>query len=268
MRTLLVLTLLAAVAPRAQEAVSDAAVVAPGDTLAVVLAGPFEWTSPTLPPGAVRVAAVPVDEADPLAPAASAELLDLDSLDLESLDLTAFADTTVSPLDTLSMSPWERIFWGRHGLARVTGLFPTHPETPTDDLRQIATVRRRMLGLHQTLGLVTVASMAATVVGGQVAVSTGHSGFHKATLPVTIGLYSTTAALALLSPPKLVSFEGGGIDSITLHRWLAVGHVAGMILTPLLAPDGVDDARVHQISGYATFGTFTAAMLVVTLLNR
>ncbi len=180
----------------------------------------------------------------------------------------AFADSTLSPLDTLDMSLWERTFWGRHGLARVTGLFPTHPDEPTDDLRQIAAVRRRMLGLHQTLGLATVASMAATVVGGQIAVSTGNSGFHEATLPVTIGLYSTTAALALLSPPKIVSFDGGGIDSITLHRWLAAGHVAGMILTPLLAPDGADDARVHQISGYATFGTLTAAMLVVTLLRR
>ncbi len=183
-------------------------------------------------------------------------------------DASVFADTTVSPLDTLRMSRWERVFWGRHGLARVTGLFPTHPDKPVDDLRQIATTRRKMLGLHQTLGLVTVASMAATVVGGQIAINTGNSGFHKATLPVTIGLYSTTAALALLSPPKLVRYEGGGIDSITIHRWLAVGHLAGMALTPLLAPDGADDARVHQVSGYLTFGTFSAAMLVVTLLRR
>ena len=180
----------------------------------------------------------------------------------------AFADTTVSPLDTLDMSRWERVFWGRRGLARVTGLFPTHPETPTDDLRQIAHVRRRMLGLYQTLGLVTVASMTATAISGQVAVSGGSSSFHKASIPVTIGLYSTTAALAILSPPKIVNLEGDGIDSITIHRWLAVGHMAGMILTPLLAPDNVDEARLHQISGYTTLGTFGAAMLVVTLLRR
>ena len=210
----------------------------------------------------------------PLAPGAEPwdarglDALDLDALDAEAFSVGLLADTTLSPLDTLHMSLWERAFWGRHGLARVGGLFPTHPDNPTDDLRQIAHVRRRMLGLHQTLGLVTVASMAATVVGGQIAASGGSSGFHEATLPVTIGLYSTTAALALLSPPKLVTFEGGGVDSITIHRWLAVGHVAGMVLTPLLAPEGADDVRIHQISGYATFGTFSAAMLVVTLLRR
>ena len=178
----------------------------------------------------------------------------------------ALADSVVSPLDTLDMSLWERTWWGRGGLFRRVGLFPTHPERPTDDLRQIAAVRRRMLRWHQTLGLVTVASMASTVIGGQIAASTGKKGFHEATLPVTIGLYSTTAALALLSPPKPIQLEGrGGIDSITIHRWLAVGHVAGMIVTPLLAED---NQSAHRVMGYATFATFSAAMLTVTLLRH
>lgn len=178
----------------------------------------------------------------------------------------AFADSVVSPLDTLDMSLWERTWWGRGGVFRRVGLFPTHSDEPTDDLRQIAHVRRTMLRWHQTLGLVTVASMGATVVGGQIAASTGNKGFHEATLPVTIGLYSTTAALALLSPPKPIQLEGrGGIDSITIHRWLAVGHVAGMLITPLLAEDA---GQAHYAMGYATFATFSAAMLTVTLLRR
>ena len=175
------------------------------------------------------------------------------------------ADTVVSPLDTLRMSRWERVWWGRSGLMRQVGLFPTHPDQPLDDLRQVAQVRRKMLKWHQTLGLVTVASMGTTVVAGQLAASGHGSGFHQATLPITIGLYTTTATLALLSPPKPINLGGGGIDSITIHKWLAVGHVAGMLITPLL---GEDAGRAHYAMGYATFATFSTAMLVVTLLNR
>lgn len=193
----------------------------------------------------------------------------VDSLAVEAAARSVFAaarDSLVSPLDTLSMSVWERAWWGRHGMMRQVGLFPTHPDEPLDDLRQIATVRRRMLTWHQTLGLATVASMGATVIGGQIAASTGNHEFHEATLPVTIGLYSTTAALALLSPPKPITLDrGGGIDSITIHRWLAVGHVAGMIATPLLAEDA---GQAHYIMGYTTMATFSAAMLAVTLLRR
>ncbi len=234
------------------------------------LASPTEM--PEAPSAAVSVRLAWADVPGGDAPGNGALAGDVDprriAWNAPALDPDVLADSTVSPLDTLQMSRWERVFWGRRGLTRRLGLFPTHPDEPTDDLRQIAHVRRRMLGLHQTLGLVTVASMAATVIGGQIAVSGGGSGFHKATLPVTIGLYSATAALAILSPPKLVTFEGRRIDSITIHRWLAIGHVAGMILTPLLAPSSVDDARLHQITGYATFATFSAAMLVVTLLRR
>ncbi len=181
------------------------------------------------------------------------------------LDAPALADTVRSPLDTLGMSTWERVWWGRGGVMRKVGLFPTHPDQPLDDLRQVAKVRRTMLKWHQTLGLVTVASMGTTVVAGQLAASGHGSGFHQATLPVTIGLYATTASLALLSPPKLVTFGGGGIDSITIHKWLAVAHIAGMLVTPLL---GEDAGRTHYAMGYATFATFSAAMLTVTLLSR
>jgi len=181
-------------------------------------------------------------------------------------DLDVLSDTTRSPLDTLAMSPWERVWWGRRGVMRRTGLFPTHPDAPLDDLRQVAQVRRRMLRWHQTLGLATVASMGVTVAGGVAAALDAGEGLHEASLPVTIGLYATTATLSLLAPPPPVRLDGRrGVDSITLHRWLAVGHVAGMLLTPLLSEDG---RAAHQALGVATFATFSAAMLTVTLLNR
>jgi hypothetical protein len=170
------------------------------------------------------------------------------------------------------MSLWERAWWGSGGIMRRTGLFPIHPGDPAADFRQIATTRRRMLSLHQVLGFATVASLTATVVGGQIALDSGSSTLHKASLPVTIGLYATTATLALTSPPKLVP-ERGGFDSITLHRYLAVAHVAGMVLTPMLAPElehgeaGEGNASAHQWIGYGTLGTLTAAMLLSTFLR-
>lgn len=176
-----------------------------------------------------------------------------------------------SPVDTLHMSILERLFWSRNGLMRVTGLFKLDPETPVNDLRQIARVRRKMLSWHQGLGLATVGAMAATVISGQRAAEGRGSGFHKASIPFTAGLYTTTAVLALASPPKLVDM-GGGVDSMTFHKIFAGLHLAGMIITPMLAPDDDEGGsasrrRIHETFGYATFGAFTAGMLVVTLLR-
>lgn len=176
-----------------------------------------------------------------------------------------------SPIDTLDMSLLEKAFWSRHGLFRATHLFNTHPDDPVSDLRRIARIRRKMLSWHQVLGLATVASMTATVIGGQRAIEGKGSRLHTASLPVTIGLYSTTAALALASPPTLVP-DRGGIDTITFHKAFAVLHLAGMILTPMIAPEfehgeTEGDAQLHQIFGYATYGAFTAGMLTVMLFR-
>ncbi len=177
------------------------------------------------------------------------------------------ADSLEGPtLDSLHMSPWERVWWGRKGLFRLSGLFPTHAD-PADDFRQIAGVRRWMLSKHQILGLATVAAMAGTVIGGQLAISGHDSKFHTTIAPITIGMYSATAALSLLAPPKLYSGGSGGVDTITIHKWLAVGHMLGMIVTPLLAPGPDSRRRIHQIAGYSTFATFSAAMITVTFFR-
>ena len=188
-------------------------------------------------------------------------------------DSLASSDSAFAPggapltLDSLHMSPWERVWWGRRGAFRRVGLFPTHPDDPTADIRQVATVRRRMLAAHQLIGLAAVGSMALTVISGQTAYSTGDSGFHRATHPVTIGLYSAGATLALLSPPRLYAGGRRRVDTIQVHRWLAVGHMAGMILTPLLAPGGGEGRALHRALGYATFATFSAAMITVTFFR-
>lgn len=172
----------------------------------------------------------------------------------------------VSPIDTLHKSPVEMVFWGKNGFYRLTGIFHTDPDNPTNDLRNLARWRRTMLSLHQTLGLITVASMTATVVGGQFAIDGRGSTVHKVSLPFTIGLYATTATLAITSPPKLVPSHG--VDTVTFHKWFAAAHLAGMVITPMLAPDFEDGegngGGTHQILGYATYAAFTAGMIIVT----
>ncbi len=176
-----------------------------------------------------------------------------------------------SPIDTLHMGALTRFFWGHHGFMRVTGLFPLHPGHPVEDLRQIAHTREKMMYWHQRLGLLTWASMAVTVYGGQRALNGHNPNLHLISLPITMGLYTATAVMAFASPPKLID-TSEGFDSIKLHRILAAVHIAGMLITPMLAPDEENlsphgRARAHQISGYFTFGTYTAAMLVVALLK-
>ncbi len=212
---------------------------------------------------AAQTTGPPSDSARVDSPAAA-----VDSLLAALLAAPVEADAALT-LDSLHMSPWERLLWGRRGAMRRTGLFPTHPERPGADVRALARLRRRMLFAHQAIGLASVASMAVTVAGGQRAISGGSADVHRGSIPVTIGLYSAGAALAFLSPPRLAatSRRTRRLDSITLHRYLAVAHLSGMIATPLLAPSNGRWSRrhVHQALGYATLATYSAATLVVTL---
>jgi hypothetical protein len=43
--------------------------------------------------------------------------------------------------------------------------------------------------------------------------------------------------------------------------------MAGMILTPLLAPSDGEGRVLHRALGYATFATFSAAMITVTFFR-
>lgn len=182
-----------------------------------------------------------------------------------SSDPWRWREQKFSPVDTLHMSAWERLWWGRNGVMRLA--FKLDAQNPVNDLRQIAKVRRKMLSVHQVLGMATVASMAVTVAGGFKAANGKGGGLHESSLPFTIGLYSTTAFLALASPPKLVPSRHEW-DSIWLHRLLAAAHLAGMIITPMLAPEEErTQVKWHRALGVATFATFSTSMLVVMIFH-
>jgi hypothetical protein len=94
--------------------------------------------------------------------------------------------------------------------------------------------RTHMLKVHQTLGLVTLAPLIATVFAAGGAGKHGsNSGrnLHGALGVVTAGLYITTASYAIRAP-SIPGMEVRG--PIRVHKALGWVHGVGMILTPIL----------------------------------
>ena len=167
-----------------------------------------------------------------------------------------------------NLSIVERGLWDENGLVRTTGLLP--PLTPQERRYELG-IRRTMLTSHLVGGFVTLGLMASAVYFGQRSIdnrdSRSLSNDHQTFVTLTIVSYSATGLLAFLSPPP--SIRRDEMSTTTIHKALAWVHVAGMILTPLLALGGrttkVDQqARFHQISAYITTATFAASMIVIT----
>jgi hypothetical protein len=161
------------------------------------------------------------------------------------------------------LGPMESLLWSEHGWMRRAFDFPLTTEARTDELR----LRRTMLSLHQVGGYVTFASMVTTCVLGQLVIN-GDEGLGEAkemAAITTMGLYFATAGLSIFTPPPLVRRDNWSTTST--HKLLGLFHFAGMVITPLIAPEfeqkGTQRA-VHQISGYATTAIFGAALLVMT----
>ncbi|MEO8168309.1 MAG: hypothetical protein ABI623_08680 [bacterium] len=169
-----------------------------------------------------------------------------------------------------NMSFLERGLWGENGIVRGIGI--ASPLTPEVRKHELA-VRRTMLTMHQIGGFVTLGLMAGAVVYGQRYLDhfqRSDGNLHSTFVTATIISYSSTALLAVLSPPPLIRRDGE-FSTTTLHKTLAWIHAAGMIITPILGAainkrgsSYESQARVHQISAYITTAVFAASMIVVT----
>jgi hypothetical protein len=167
-----------------------------------------------------------------------------------------------------SMSFVERGLWGEEGLVRSLGI--ASPLTP-DVRKHELDVRRTMLTAHQIGGFVTLGLMLGTVYAGQQYLNSNtrsYRNLHETLIPFTIGAYSATGALAILSPPPMIRRDE--ISTTTIHKTLAWVHAIGMILTPIIGASlhhsmNYDQlARFHQISAYITTAAFAASMITVT----
>ena len=144
--------------------------------------------------------------------------------------------------------------------------------------REQALLERRshMLKVHQRLGLITIAPLAATLVssafaGGRQTSRTGRD-LHAALGGTTAGLYFTTAYFAIRAP-KIPGTPTRG--PIRLHKTLAWIHGPGMVLTPILGGMAFAQKsrgeRVHGIASLhgpvaiATAGAFGLAVVSVSV---
>jgi hypothetical protein len=147
------------------------------------------------------------------------------------------------------------------------------------ELTRALSQRRTMLRLHQVGGLATMATMAATVVLGQLNYMDKYGGggdtgrystAHKLFAYGTSGVFAATGLLALLAPSP---FETPlRLDTATLHKAAMVVATAGMATQIVLGivtsrSEGRlsqrDFALAHQIVGYTTLAATTAGFVVL-----
>ena len=167
-----------------------------------------------------------------------------------------------------NMSFAERGLWGENGLFRKIGLVP---ELTREQRKVELGIRRTMLTAHQIGGFATLGLMLATAYLGQKVIDGRRdlSYMHRDFALATMATYSLTGLLAVLSPPPLIRRDETSTTSI--HKTLAWVHVAGMIITPILASYigghrqfHTDKAHVHQVAGYITTAVFAASLIVIT----
>lgn len=153
------------------------------------------------------------------------------------------------------------------------------PQSQTQgSAREQARLNRRthMLKVHQTLGLITAAPMAATVITGTFAggraTSTTNRDLHVGLGSLTAGMYFTAAYFAIAAP-KIKGTPTRG--PIRLHKALAWIHGPGMVLTPILGALAYQQkSRGEKVHGVAslhgpvavvTAGAYGLALLSVSI---
>ncbi len=145
--------------------------------------------------------------------------------------------------------------------------------------------RTHMLKVHQMLGIITLAPLAATVIvssgakpkhsqtanGTVIEPSSAGVDLHAALGSASAVMYGLTAYYAIAAP-KIPGVKPKG--AIRLHRDLVWIHAPGMVLTPILGgmalnqenqgekPHGI--AAAHSYVAWTTVGAYAASMVAVS----
>jgi hypothetical protein len=145
--------------------------------------------------------------------------------------------------------------------------------------RQLAK-RRTMLHYHQIGGFLTVGSLTATVVLGQLDYSDKYGGggdkgtyhaWHRWVAVATTAIFAGTASLALFAPSPIE--KPTRLDSATVHKIAMTVAAAGMVTQIVLGivtaskegqPAQRDFALAHQIVGYTTLAASLTGFTVLT----
>jgi len=145
--------------------------------------------------------------------------------------------------------------------------------------RQLAK-RQKMLLYHQIGGFLTLGSLAATAVLGQLDYNDKYGGggdlgtyhsWHRWTAVASTVIFAGTAALAVFAPAR--AEKPAGFDTATVHKIAMTVAAAGMATQIVLgivaaSKEGQysqrDFAMAHQIIGYTTLAASVAGFTVLT----
>lgn len=182
--------------------------------------------------------------------------------------LAGLTDSTeTQPLLPSKMLFTQRAFWGPKGLLRVLNVAPLTAEGRSKELN----VRRTMLITHQIGGFVTLAGFVAQgLLGAKLYNAQGEEyvktkRWHGRTATFINVSYGTTLALSLFTPPPIIGSRRG-FNTIKLHKYLAVVHLAGMVATNVLAGMIEENYQLkpyHRAAAYTTFVTYAASVIAL-----
>ena len=158
------------------------------------------------------------------------------------------------------------------------GLTPDQVK-PDPDMQARLDRRTHMLKVHQRLGLITLAPLAAACISSAAAPPDPRNGsgntvgrdIHLSLGSLSVAMYGATAYYAIRAPRVGDTPARGGIK---LHKYLIYIHAPGMILTPILGAMAFNQAnngeRVHGIASahaavaWTTVASYTAAIVAVS----
>lgn len=151
---------------------------------------------------------------------------------------------------------------------------------PDPDLQARLDRHTKMLKMHQTLGLITVAPIAAACITSALAPPDPRSGknneigrdIHVSLGATSVLMYALTASYAIRAPR--IPHEGPTRGGIKIHKYLIWIHAPGMVLTPILGAMAYDQAssgqKVHGIAAahgavaWTTVVAYGAAIVAVS----
>jgi len=140
--------------------------------------------------------------------------------------------------------------------------------------------RTHDLKVHQTLGIVTLAPLAAACITSALAPPDPRNGsgnttgrdIHVSLGSLSVAMYGATAYYAIKAPR--IPGEGPAKGGIKLHKYLIYIHAPGMLLTPILGAmafnQAADGEKVHGIASahaavaWTTVASYSAAILAVS----
>jgi hypothetical protein len=147
------------------------------------------------------------------------------------------------------------------------------------DLQARLDRRTHMLKVHQRLGILTLAPLAAACISSAAAPPDPKNGkgntvgrdLHVSLGSLSVSMYAATAYYAIRAPKVSDQPARGGIK---LHKYLIYIHAPGMVLTPILGAMAFNQAnsgeKVHGIASahaavaWTTVASYSAAIVAVS----